>query len=140
MSGVENEDGSAGVFIGKEENFWKDKMAVFLTPASSQVIPAKSSAPLKVYVDARNLYVGNYAGNFVIQNNSPANPSLAVPSTLQVTGQPGLAYPDSLAFGETMAYLVEDSYGAMNKNVYYQYLDLVERLERTTLPSMRTPG
>jgi hypothetical protein len=125
MAGLENENGGAGILIAKSENFLKDKMAVFLSPATSQIIPAQSSLPINVQVDARNLNAGNYAGNFVIQNNSPANPLLMVPATLQVTGLPGLAHPDSVAFGESMAYLVEDNYGVMNEQVYYQYVDLI---------------
>jgi subtilisin family serine protease len=133
MAGVQNDDGTLGVLVANREYYLKNKMAVFLSPASSHIVPPKSSLPVNVSVDATNLFAGNYAGNFIIQSNAPVNPSWTIPAALQVTGLPGLNHPDSISFGQPMTYSILDNYGNTIAKPYYHTFDLVNDGRDNTL-------
>ena len=119
--GVENADGSDGVQLAFNQHYIKDGLAVSLTPAEKQIIPAGQSKQLNVSLDAKHLNKGEYTGNFRIFNNAPLQEEMMVPVSLTVNGEPAMDIIDPIEYGEVMAYEFRGDFGPEPMSYYQEF-------------------
>ncbi|MCA9758747.1 MAG: choice-of-anchor D domain-containing protein [Candidatus Eisenbacteria bacterium] len=71
--------------------------------ATHATIPPGASLSVEVTLDASELVEGLYSGGILIESNDPDAPSIDVPVTLDVDGEPSLlAQPAALEFGDVI--------------------------------------
>jgi PKD repeat protein len=70
--------------------------------ATDGSIPAGSSDPITVELNALNLFEGTYHANIRVESNAGNTPTITIPVELIVSGTPQIvSNPDSLDFGQT---------------------------------------
>jgi len=79
---------------GQSEFNW-----ITLGNVSGNVV-AGNTANVSLSLSSRNTFAGTYHANLVLGTNDPLHPSQTIPITMNVTGQPALAYdPTSIDYG-----------------------------------------
>ncbi len=125
LVGLENENGDEGVQIVGYQYYLKNELAIVLTPSEKVVIPAKESKTINIALDASLLNDGFYSGNIEVINNTPDQPDLSIPVSLNVIGEPSMEAPEAIDFGTVMAYDTEDDYGYSSPVSYTREFELV---------------
>ncbi|WP_430812416.1 MULTISPECIES: S8 family serine peptidase [unclassified Carboxylicivirga] len=123
--GLENHDGTEGVMVSGYQTFLKNDFAIVLTPAEKKVIPAKGSTTFNIAMDASYLNDGVYSGDVKLITNVPDQPTAHIPVNLTVSGEPAMAAPQEVVFGEVMAYEALDDWGWLSPKSYYQEFEVL---------------
>ena len=122
--GIENADGSEGVQIACNSIFNRDKLAYELFPANKYVVPAGGSKAFDVTLNATDIFAGSYSDNLTLNNNAPTGQGLSIPVSLTVTGAAEVSAPDTVGFGEILAYETPDQWGSMAFRTYEKTFDI----------------
>lgn len=94
--GLENEDGTHGVVNNFYRPYITDGLAVEYAPAKKTTIPVGTSATINFTVDAKDLLGGAYTHELAFVNQTPGEENIAIPVTVNVTGEYELVWNDTL--------------------------------------------
>ncbi|PWJ44648.1 subtilase family N-terminal domain-containing protein [Sediminitomix flava] len=120
--GLENKDGSDGIFISGFQKYLEHEMAITFTPGNRHRIEAGESKAIPMIVDASNLNAGFNLSEFIIQNNTVDTPNFSIPVDLTVTGEAVLEAPEALDLGNIVSYLdPNDPFGFAYKRYYKEF-------------------
>ncbi len=92
-TGLENANGSDGLFIAMDGNYLHDHLAIKIvtTPAwiksdkLSGIIPSGRNEVVDIHFDTGELSTGDYFADLILTSNDPEESSLTVPITLTIT-------------------------------------------------------
>ena len=121
--GLENHDGTEGLQVSTRTTaIIDDKTVITFYPKETFEIEAQSSKAFDVVLNSNSLFGGEFKTDLIFENNTPSNPEMTIPVTMNVIGQDSIVVQDTLDLGEV--YIVDhnnDGYTSPYKRFDYEF-------------------
>jgi len=103
LIGIENQDGTKGIQVSaRTMGIIKNGTVVTFLPTKSYTVPANSTQPFNVYLNAESVYDGTYTHDLKFTNDTPDKPEFSIPVTMDVIGANNVFVEDTIVMGELM--------------------------------------